>query len=98
MRSKPTGVTNRGTEPHELNIVKLAPGKSIRDSAAFFQSPLGPQPFEELGGLEALAPGGSGWIKIHLEAGAYAVFSFLLDQHIGQSQLAFGMITQFTVH
>ena len=91
-------VTNRGTEPHELNIVKLAQGKSIRDVAAFFQSPSGPPPFEELGGLAALAPGGSGWIKIDLEPGTYAAFSFLLDQRSGKPQLALGMITQFTVH
>src|SRR5262249_239277 len=66
-------VTSQGTDPHELNIVKLAQGKGIRDIAAFFQSPSGPPPFEELGGLAALAPGGSGWIKIHLEPGTYAV-------------------------
>jgi hypothetical protein len=91
-------VTNQGTEPHELNIVKLELGKGIRDIAAFFQSPSGPPPFEDLGGLAALAPGGSGWVKINLEAGTYAVFSFLVDQRTGQSQLALGMIAQFTVH
>ena len=91
-------VTNQGTEPHELNIVKLAQGKGVPDIAAFFQSPSGPPPFEELGGLAALAPGGSGWIKIHLEPGTYAAFSFLVDQRTGQSQLASGMITQFTVY
>jgi hypothetical protein len=91
-------VTNRGTEPHEMNIIKLATGRGIRDIAAFFQSPSGPPPFEELGGLAALAPGGSGWIKINLEAGTYAVFSFLVDQRTGKPQLALGMITQFTVH
>ena len=91
-------VTNQGTEPHELNIVKLAQGKGVRDIAAFFQSPSGPPPFEELGGLAALAPGDSGWIKIHLEPGAYSAFSFLVDQRTGKPQLALGMITQFTVH
>ena len=91
-------VTNQGTEPHELNIVKLAQGRSVRDIAAFFQEPSGPPPFEELGGLAALAPGSSGWIKIDLEPGTYAAFSFLLDQRTDKSQLALGMITQFTVH
>jgi hypothetical protein len=91
-------VTNQGSEPHELNIVKLEQGKRIQDIASFFQSPSGPAPFEDLGGLAALAPGASGWIKINLEAGTYAVFSFLVDQRTGKSQLALGMITQFTVH
>ena len=48
--------------------------------------------------LAALAPGGSGWIKIDLEPGTYAAFNFLLDQRTGKSQLASGMIIQFTVH
>ena len=64
----------------------------------FFQSPSGPPPFEELGGLAALAPGGAGWIKIDLEPGTYAAFSFLVDQRSGEPQLALGVITQFTVH
>ena len=81
-----------------MNIVKLAQGKSIRDMAAFFQEPSGPPPFEELGGLAALAPGGSGLITIDLEPGTYPAFSLLVDQRTGQPQLAFGMITQFTVH
>ena len=99
-RSRPLTlhVSNQGAEPHELNIVKLAQGRGIQDIEAFFQSPSGPPPFEELGGLAALGPGGSGWIKIHLEPGTYAVFSFLLDQRTGKPQLALGMITQFTVH
>ena len=42
--------------------------------------------------LAALAPGGSGWIKIDLEPGTYTAFSFLLDQRTGQPQLTLGMI------
>jgi len=96
-RSLTLHVTNHGVEAHELNMVKLAQGKGIRDIESFFQSPSGPPPFEEMGGLAALGPGGSGWIKIHLEPGIYAVFSFLSDQRTGKTQLALGMITQFTV-
>jgi len=47
--------------------------------------------------MVAIEPGGSGWIKIRLEPGTYAVFSFLSDQRTGEPQLALGMITQFTV-
>lgn len=74
---------------HEWNNVKLAQGKSIRDRAAFFQEPLGPPPFEELRGLAALAPGGSGWIKIGLEPGTDAAFSLLLDQRTGPASAGF---------
>ena len=49
-------------------------------------------------GKVALASGGSGWIKIDLEPGTYTAFRFLLDQRTDKPQLAFGMITQLTVH
>jgi len=91
-------VTNQGSEAHEFNVVKLAPGKSIQDITSFFQTPSGPPPFEEEGGMAALVAGGSGWIKTHLEPGTYAAFSFIPDQRTGKPQLTQGMITQFTVH
>ena len=91
-------VTNQGTEAHELNIVKIAAGKGTQDIASFFQSPSGQPPFEELGGMAALMAGSTAWIKIHLEPGHYAVFSFIPDIKTGQSQLSLGMITTLTVH
>jgi hypothetical protein len=90
-------VTNQGSEPHEMNIVKLAGGKGIQDIAAFFQSPSGPPPFAEAGGMATLGASGSGWIKIHLDPGSYAALSFIPDQRTGKPQFELGVITQFTV-
>ena len=90
-------VSNVGVEPHEMNIIKLAKGKGVQDVQAFFRAPSGPPPFEELGGLATIEAGGIGWLQIHLESGSYAVFSFILDQKTGKSQLSLGMITPFTV-
>ena len=96
-RSLTIRIVNQGSESHEMNIVKLAQGKRVQDISSFFQLPSGPPPFEELGGMAALKAGGSGWIKIHLEPGNYAVFSFIPDVKTGKSQLSLGMITPFTV-
>lgn len=96
-RSLTLQVNNQGSEPHEMNIVELEKGKTIQDIASFFQSPSGPPPFEEAGGFAAIAPHESGWIKIHLEPGNYALFSILPDERTGKSQLSLGMITPFTV-
>lgn len=96
-RALTLSVTNQGAEAHEFNIVKLAPGKGIQDIVSFFESPSGPPPFEEEGGMAALVAGGSGWIETHLEPGTYAAFSFIPDQRTGKPQLTQGMITQFTV-
>src|SRR5579862_1675100 len=53
MQSRPLTlqVINQGMQPHEMNIVRLAPGKNVQDISAFFQAPSGPPPFEELGGM-----------------------------------------------
>ena len=83
-------VINRGSEAHEMNIVKLAPGKGVRDIAAYFQSPSGPPPFEEVGGMAALEASGSGWIKLHLEPGIYAALSFIPDRRTGRPQYTWG--------
>ncbi len=91
-------VSNQGSEPHELNIVKLASGKSVSDILSFFQAPSGPPPFEEMGGMAALAPGVSGWLKIHLEPGNYAMYSFMPDEKTGKAQLTLGMLASFIVH
>jgi hypothetical protein len=90
-------VVNHGQQPHEMNIVKLAQGKSIQDITTFFQSPSGPPPFEELGGMATMQAGGSGCLSLHLESGNYAIFSFVPDAKTGKSQLALGMIKAFTV-
>ncbi len=90
-------VVNKGTRPHELNIVRLAAGKSIADITAFFKNPSGPPPFEEYGGMATLAPGDAGWVLVHLEVGNYAVFSVVPDPVSGVFQLTQGLLTAFTV-
>jgi outer membrane protein assembly factor BamE (lipoprotein component of BamABCDE complex) len=90
-------VENRGSQPHELNIVRLASGKSAQDVLAFFRGPAGPPPFEEAGGMATLAPGASGWIITHLEPGHYAMLSAVPDPQTGAFQLTQGLLTTFTV-
>lgn len=91
-------VVNQGSEAHEMNLVKLDKGAGIQDIISFFQSPSGPPPFEEVGGMAALVANGSGWIKIHLEPGSYAALSLLPERQTGKLQFLLGMITTFTVH
>lgn len=89
-------VNNTDTEAHELNIIKLAQGKSISDVIAFFQSPFGPPPFEEEGGMATLSAHHTGWLSTDLDAGNYAVVSFV-PTATGKPQLLSGMYSAFTV-
>ncbi len=90
-------VENQGTEPHEVNIVRLANGKDTQDVQAFFRNPSGPPPFTEAGGMATLAPGTSGWITVHLEQGRYLAFSIVPDAQTGVFQFTQGLLAPFTV-
>lgn len=50
-------VINPGAQPHEVNILQLAPGKTARDAIDFFTTPAGPPPFTPVGGVQAVIPG-----------------------------------------
>ncbi|HZT99364.1 MAG TPA: hypothetical protein VFA10_06870 [Ktedonobacteraceae bacterium] len=90
-------VTSRGSQTHEVTLVQLAPGKSMQDVIAFLQHPAGPPPFELAGGLAAIAPQESAWLKLNLQPGKYGTLCFVTDPTTGKPHFMLGMIAQFTV-
>ena len=90
-------VTNQGSQPHEMDLLKLMPGKTMKDALAFLQKPAGPAPFEDAGGMGALNPGMSGWVKLNLTSGNYVALCFVPDRTTGTPHFALGMITSFSV-
>jgi hypothetical protein len=73
-------------------------GKNLQDILSFFRAPSGRPPFEEFGGMATLAAESSGWLKLDLEPGNYAVLSAIPDPHTGVFQLVQGLLAAFTVH
>lgn len=92
-------VTNEGHQPHEMTLIKLAPGKSLQDVLAFLRTstPAGLPPFAYAGGITGLAPGSSAWLKLDLQPGNYAALCFIPDPTTGQPHVMLGMITALTV-
>lgn len=90
-------VSNAGPEPHELTLLKLAPGKTADDVMAFLHQPSGPPPFAEIGGIGALAAGKRGWFDLDLQPGNYVALCFIPTPTDGQPHFAHGMLTPFTV-
>jgi hypothetical protein len=90
-------VTNHGSQPHEMTLLKLMPGKTMQDVLAFLQKPAGPPPFADAGGMGALNPGMSGWVKLSLASGHYVALCFVPDRTTGTPHFALGMITSFSV-
>ena len=91
-------VVNQGPQPHEMDMVKLAEGKTLDDLKALFTAePSGPPPFAYVGGLGAISPNISGWLTVDLTAGNYVALCFVPDAATGKSHAELGMITAFTV-
>ena len=60
-------VTNNGPQLHEMDIVKLHSGVTFDQFKKILFSPnppSGPPPFDDAGGMAALQPGTSGWMKL----------------------------------
>jgi hypothetical protein len=90
-------VVNNGAQPHELAILKLAPGKTPPDVATFVTKPSGPPPFASMGGMQALQPGRSGYVNLDLEPGNYMAVCFVPDPQSGKPHVQLGMAMPFSV-
>ncbi len=90
-------VVNDGPQPHELQVLKLAAGKTVDDMAAFFEKGDGPPPFETFGGMQGLNQGMSGWLNLDLPAGNYVAICYIPDPKTGQPHFALGMLMPFAV-
>ncbi len=91
-------VDNAGPQPHELVLLKLAPGKSVGDFGKWATEGMkGPPPAMPLGGVGVIQNGASGVFTADLAPGDYGLICFVPDVKDGKPHLAHGMIKQFKV-
>lgn len=91
-------VENAGPQLHELALLKLAPGKTVADFAAWDAGGMkGPPPAEPIGGVVALDKGASATFTADLTPGDYGLLCFVPDAKDGQPHLAHGMIKTIKV-
>jgi hypothetical protein len=90
-------VENAGPQPHEVVLLKLAPGKTTEDFAAWAEHMKGAPPAQPLGGVTILDKGGRGSFTADLTPGNYGFICFYPDQKDGKPHLAHGMMKNFTV-
>jgi plastocyanin len=105
LNTLPTGsqvvtVTNKGPQPHEATVVKLAPGVTLNQLVAAATAPSpppGPPPFTDIGGTAAIAPNSTANVTLNLPAGNYAFVCFVPDPASGKAHFQLGMIGGLTV-
>ena len=92
-------VENAGTQPHELVLLRLAPGKTVKDFGTWATTgkQKGPPPAMPLGGVAVLEKAGSGQFSVELTPGEYGLICFVPDSKDGKPHLAHGMESQFKV-
>jgi plastocyanin len=91
-------VENAGPQPHELALLKMAPGKTVEDFAAWDAGGMkGPPPAEPIGGVVALDKGGRATFTADLTPGEYGLMCFVPDSKDGKPHLAHGMMKNIKV-
>ncbi|CAN5859697.1 hypothetical protein BH11GEM1_BH11GEM1_24940 [soil metagenome] len=90
-------VTNRGGQPHEFILSKLAPGKTSADFVHWMDTQEGAPPVQPYGGATDLPPGGTIVLDIDLEPGRYSAVCRVRDAVDGQPHDRHGMTAGFVV-
>jgi hypothetical protein len=90
-------VVNSGPQPHEVVFVRLQPGKTGAEFAAFAEKPEGAPPGELLGGASFIAGPVENFVELELTPGNYAMMCFVPDAKDGKPHVAHGMIQDFKV-
>lgn len=83
-------------QPHELSLIRLAPGKSASDLAKWIDYMQGPPPGSAIGGATPAAAGVPVYFTVDLTPGTYALMCFLPAPD-GKRHTAHGMMKTVVV-
>jgi len=90
-------VVNGAAQSHEVELIKLAPGKTTRDMMAWMETMVGPPPATALGGISGMARGAVESFSHDFTPGTYVLICFLPDSRDGKPHFMHGMIQTITV-
>ena len=88
-------VSNVGQRPHNMQVYRLEPGKTLQDFGAWFASKQGAAPAVPVGGVSTMAPATNARVLLDLAPGKYFVACGTLEGDKIHAQL--GMIEQFEI-
>jgi hypothetical protein len=91
-------VMNNGMQEHEAVMMKLAPGKTMKDADAWFESGMkGPSPIAPEPGMAGLGKGRTATFTTNLTPGHYAIICYIPDAKDGKPHAMHGMVQELTV-
>jgi hypothetical protein len=89
-------VENMGVEPHEIGVLKLAPGKTLDDVQTWLEGFQGPPPASAVGGVSALAANAEAYFEAELTPGDYVLVCFVTAPD-GRPHTEHGMIQHIRI-
>ena len=91
-------VVNPDQQGHELELIRLAPGKTAADMLAWLHAPNGPPPRQALGGVAIISPAaGPVYFTATLTSGNYMLLCFVPDASDGKPHFTHGMVLPITI-
>lgn len=91
-------VINNAAQEHEAVMMKLAPGKTMKDADAWFESGMkGPSPVNPEPGMAGLGKGRTATFTTNLSPGNYGIVCYIPDAKDGKPHVMHGMVQEFTV-
>jgi len=89
---------NQGRHAHLALVLRLAPGKTLADLAAWqANGQKGPNPTTGAGGVTEMAPGRASVLRLDLEPGRYLLVCIDTDGTEPKMHAELGMVREFTV-
>jgi len=92
-------VMNTATQPHEIQLFELAPGKTMSELVTWLSGPMTSAPpiKQPWGGIVNLPPGQHAIFRANLPKGEYVAICFQPDAKDGKPHFMHGMELQFSV-
>jgi uncharacterized cupredoxin-like copper-binding protein len=92
-------VNNKGSQPHEVFLARLAPGKGVNDLLASLapDAPADAIDWQALGGVSVIEPGAHSYFTADIEPGRYALVCFAPETTSGVPHFMMGMAQEITV-
>jgi hypothetical protein len=91
-------VYNAGPQIHELELLRLLPGKTLADWDAWVRGGMkGEAPAVLIGGIAGLAPGRAAYFTTRIEPGRHVLICYAPDARDGKSHKSHGMVREIDV-
>lgn len=91
-------VHNTGPQPHEVQLVQLAPDANLGDFMKWLEKMEGPPPGKAMGGIAGIESGMSQYFSADFVPGNYAFICFVSDIKDRKPHFVHGMVQQFEVN